>query len=963
MKKLLFVLLSTVLFYNGFSQTLTQQWATGFAGTGENSDKFNALVRDVSGNIYAVGYTWRSGNGKDFLLVKFNSAGDTLWTATYDGTGNGNDELNDLTFDNSGNIIVTGSSKTNTGKDITTAKYNSSGNLLWVMSYNNYSYLDDYGIKVVADNAGNIYAGGYGYNSNLNNDYIVVKYSSSGTQSAVVAFNGADGLEDVLADMAIDGANNIVVTGKSKTSANKDDYATVKYNSSLVQQWVKTVDQAGKNDRATGVWIDPSNNVYVTGRSSNGNDYDYLTMKYLSGNGANGWTQPKLFDSNGDDIATDIAGSANEVVVTGTKFNGVQADVQTIAYNPSNGAQLWSTAYANTNGKDESANHICIGPGDVVVVTGTTNVSASTTSNNDLLILEYNSTGAEQFAKIVGGNSSTDDNASASLIDGLGNVYTVGALVNTISMKDAALIAHSSSGVLQFSKAYNGEGEFTDKSVALCSSGGFIYSTGYTYAYNQDRNFCTIKYDAAGNKVWVKTFNGPNSDTDEPTAIAGDGSGNIYVAGRSKNANNDYDMFLIKYNANGDTLWTRNYDGGINGDDVANDMVVDGSGNVYLTGVTDDDATLLVNNDYLTVKYSSAGALLWATSYNSNSGGDDKAYAIALDNSGNALVTGKIWNGTDYDIQTNKYSSVSGTETVFATYASNLGDDVPARIKLDNNGNVIVGATSDREVSASTNRDYLIIQYNSTGTQQWAQLYNGIATGDDDLNDLEIDANNNIYVTGSSDLDSSASDNLDYVTIKYNNSGAKQWSVNYNGTANATDVANAIAVDANGNVFVTGQSDEGSLSIKDNNAVTVMYSSSGSELTHASYNGSTNSTDAGSDILLNNGSIYVTGYATYFTVNQKDILTIKYNAITSVKDIEQDLNWVIYPNPCALNSTFKILGNKEADVTIYNSIGEKINAARNLGDNLYSTLNWSAGVYFIHLQYANTYRVYKLIIQ
>ena len=63
---------------------------------------------------------------------------------------------------------------------------------------------------------------------------------------------------------------------------------------------------------------------------------------------------------------------------------------------------------------------------------------------------------------------------------------------------------------------------------------------------------------------------------------------------------------------------------------------------------------------------------------------------------------------------------------------------MPAKIKLDNSGNVIIGATSDRDNSVSTNRDYLVIQYNSSGTQQWAQLYNGVGTGDDDLNDLRL---------------------------------------------------------------------------------------------------------------------------------------------------------------------------------------------------------------------------------
>lgn len=963
MKKLLFLFFALSGFQIHNAQTLNEQWATGYAGTGENSDKFNALIRDNAGNIYACGYTWKQGNGKDILLVKFNSSGDTVWTKTVDGIGNGNDELNDLAFDNAGNIVAVGTAKTSTGKDIAILKCNTSGVLQWVVTYNNALNLDDYGVKVAADNLGNIYAGGYGHNANLNNDYIVVKYSSAGTQLNIASFNGADNLDDELADMAIDASANVIVTGKSKTSSNKDDYATIKYNSSLVQQWFKTVDQAGKNDRATGIWVDANGNAYVTGRSSNGNDYDYLTIKYLSANGNTGWAQPKLYDSNGDDIAADITGNANQVVVAGTKFNGIQTDLQTIAYNPSTGSQLWSTAYANANGKDETANHITIGTNDEVVITGSTNVSTNATSNTDLLILKYNNTGVQQYAKIISGNSNQNEEGTASITDGSGNIYTVGDLVTNNSMKDAVVIEHNSVGVLQFNKAYNGEGEFTDKSVAICSSGGFIYSTGYTYAYGEDRNFCTIKYDAGGNKVWVRTFNGPDSDTDEPVDIAADGSGNIYVAGRSKNANNNYDLFIIKYNANGDTLWTRNWDGGNNGDDEAKDMTVDGSGNVYVTGISDGDASLLVNNDYITVKYSSAGTLLWAVPYNGNGGGDDKAYSIVLDNSGNAYVTGKTWNGADYDIQTQKYASANGAETAFATYASNLGDDVPAKIKLDNNGNVLIGAISDRDASASTDRDCLLVQYSSSGAQQWVQSYNGAGTGDDDLYDIAIDANNNIYVTGSSDLDSTAADNLDYVTLKYNSAGAKQWGKNYNGTANGDDVANAISFDASGNIYVTGQANEGTASSKNNNATTVVYSTNGDELDTISYDGVLNATDAGAAVLVDGGSVYVAGYGSYTQNNQKDFLTIKYNLTTSINEIDNNNSLIVFPNPCSSNSFLFIRNSHEGVLKIHNALGETV-CSRNVSDNFdLSTTNWAAGIYFVHFQQGNSLSVVKLIIQ
>lgn len=895
MNRLLLITLMIVSATNTNSQSLTQQWATEFAGSGENSDRFNAHIRDVSGNIYAVGYTWKQGNGKDFLIVKFNSGGDTVWTRSYDGTGNGNDEAIDLSFDNAGNIIATGSTKTKTGKDVATCKLDVSGNLQWIVAYNYTASLDDYGVKVVCDALGNIYTGGYGYNTNLNNDYLIIKYSSAGAQLNTAFFNGADQLDDVLNDMIIDASSNILVTGKSKTSGNKDDYATLKYNSSLVAQWNQTLDQAGKTDRATGIFADASGNVYVTGRSSNGSDDDFVTVKYNASNGTQAWI--KTFDSGGDDQAEDIAGNGTSVVVTGTIFNGIQTDLQTISYTLT-GTLQWSTAYAGTAGLDDNVNHVTMDINGNTVVTGTTKMAA-TSSNNDLLIVRYNSSGSQQWANVIGGTFLSDDNSAASIIDNTsGNVYTVGALANINTMKDACLLNHNSAGAIQYNKQYNGEGEFTDKGITMCISGGALYSTGYCYTYNEDRNFCTVRYDASGNKTWVRTYNGIGFDTDEPKAIEGDGSGNIYVAGRSKNTLNNYDLLVIKYNAAGDTIWTRNYDGGVLGDEEAFDIAVSTNGDIYVAGTGDADASLQVNNNYLAVKFSAAGALLWANTFNGTGNSDDKAYSIALDNAGNAYITGKTWNGTDYDIQTIKYASTNGLATSFASYTSVIGDDIPSVIRLDNNGNVCVGATSDRDATISTNRDFLTIQYNSSGVQEWANLYNGVGTGDDDLSNLAIDANGNVIVTGSSDLDSTASDNLDYATIKYSNSGIELWRKSYDGNAHNSDVATSVSTDTDGNIFVTGQSDEGTGAVKNNDCTTLVYSAIGNELQHISFNGPATGTDQGAQILISNGLVYVTGYGSFTSGQQKDFLTMQYNVSTDIENLRSgNPELLVFPNP------------------------------------------------------------------
>lgn len=107
--------------------------------------------------------------------------------------------------------------------------------------------------------------------------------------------------------------------------------------------------------------------------------------------------------------------------------------------------------------------------------------------------------------------------------------------------------------------------------------------------------------------AWVRRYNGPGNGEDDAVAIAVDGNGNVYVTGYSLSST-DYDYATIKYNANGDTLWTRRYNGPGNGSDEASAIAVDSNGNVYVTGYSIGSGT---NNDFATIKYNSLGIQQW----------------------------------------------------------------------------------------------------------------------------------------------------------------------------------------------------------------------------------------------------------------------------------------------------------------------------------------------------------------
>src|SRR5438132_666734 len=84
-------------------------------------------------------------------------------------------------------------------------------------------------------------------------------------------------------------------------------------------------------------------------------------------------------------------------------------------------------------------------------------------------------------------------------------------------------------------------------------------------------------------QAWVARYNGPGNSYDEATAIAADGSGNVYVTGYSEGSAG-YDYATIKYDTAGQQQWIRRYVGPAHAGDYASAIAVDGSSNIYVAG-------------------------------------------------------------------------------------------------------------------------------------------------------------------------------------------------------------------------------------------------------------------------------------------------------------------------------------------------------------------------------------------
>lgn len=165
---------------------------------------------------------------------------------------------------------------------------------------------------------------------------------------------------------------------------------------------------------------------------------------------------------------------------------------------------------------------------------------------------------------------------------------------------------------------------FTDSTPAIPVIGavGRVHASGPT----PTGDFGTVTLDVDGKELWRRTFDGAGHGSDVPTGIAADIGGGVHVTGSSMGAGGTSDYATVKYDSAGNLLWARTYDGG--GEDRPAGVVVDSAGNAWVTGVS--------GNDVVTLKYDPAGNQVF--SHRFVSPGPAAVAGVALDSWGNATV-------------------------------------------------------------------------------------------------------------------------------------------------------------------------------------------------------------------------------------------------------------------------------------------------------------------------------------
>jgi hypothetical protein len=360
-------------------------------------------------------------------------------------------------------------------------------------------------------------------------------------------------------------------------------------------------------------------------------------------------------------------------------------------------------------------------------------------------------------------------------LDAAGNIYVTGFSQNTNGNLGYATIKYGPNGRQLWVARYDSTNVYsaTPCGVAVDNSNNVIVSG----------NAVTIKYDTNGNQLWTAPYSA--------TAFAVDAGGNVYVTGFGTNFNTE------KLSATGSNVWSTTY---VDiGPTLSSIVLVDSESNIYVGGRDTDGYVLeggvIVESEvrFALVKYNANGNQLWMGEQ--FLAGDVPVVAAAALGSGNSVYVVLNWYRNPF--QTTMFSN-NGVVGWVANNPTGNDSSLANGLALDYSDNAFV---TGQNHWSTPNNSYATYKINITGAYSWSNNFPEPPFGSSSASAIDVDLGNNIYVTGYAPGTNSGND---IVTVKYASNGNQIWVQRYNGPGNGNDQANAIAVDALGNVYVTG---------------------------------------------------------------------------------------------------------------------------------------------------------------
>ncbi|MES2566230.1 MAG: SBBP repeat-containing protein [Bacteroidota bacterium] len=780
--------------------------ATSTAVTTSSVEIVSDVAIDNQNNIYITGSYDVVAQGLNYYTMKLDSDLVTQWTQTYNGSSNLNDFAKGLDVDSLGNVYVTGYSTSSTqGENYVTIKYDSTGTQQWVQTFNNQLNSDDEAFDVVVDDSSNVYVTGYSMSEINNKDYYTIKYNSSGVKIWEIQ-NDANHLNDMATNIAIDDENNIIVTGQCETSPNLFEYRVNKY----IQRDIITPTDFNGEAPASNHLFYPNN-----GQLIDTNHISVTTIKFLTNN-----TNPTFYFK---DHSQTFVFSKPDTAQTNRKDTLHRID---LLFNDANDI---AKTYPMEQQDKAYLNFFLPHTGDAKTkgIFGNKRLITPNIYNNIDLMCSSNLHGIKYYFIIKPGGEIRDI-----------QMEFIGASSFSLNSSTNALSINSNIGSITFDKpvAYqlttgNSTVAVTSFSPTWTSNGASnkfkfnhgTYTSSLTLVIEVDEGNAIYSPTSSGNIKWSTYLGGSSSDMNNK--VKTNNLHEIFVVGQSlstvfpqnsgvstifQTANaGAMDGVISKFSPVGELMWST-YVGGDKHDNLV-DIAFHPSGDLYFVGNTNSSNLPYVNKSGADNDDSYAGAtaigntteLYWTPK---------EAFIFQLSSDAQTNKWLRYYGGSEFDGLT--ACAFDNNKNFFITGFSNSPD-------ISNVTPTGSYAQTNPSVSPFNNScDGIIARFNTSSVITWA-TYIGSKTSvgnapDDRLMDIVIADGSDggpqdfyvcghasgtdypIVYTGSESHYSSNED--DAVVTRFTNTGAIVWSTYLSGTG--SDLAKAIAY--NNGLYVTG---------------------------------------------------------------------------------------------------------------------------------------------------------------
>ena len=373
---------------------------------------------------------------------------------------------------------------------------------------------------------------------------------------------------------------------------------------------------------------------------------------------------------------------------------------------------------------------------------------------------------------------------------------------------------------------------------------------------------CLVGPSEPGQECWTVTFEGTKNAADRGVGVALDDASDVYVLATVVDDIPQSDILVRRYDPGAVSQWTQQFDGMVNGADIALAMAGDPAGFMIavgrLTTMQGEPSQL-----WLT-KCTPTGQTLWSVLDPGLVAGGGVAMA---DPSGEFIVVGSIDQG-DNNALVRRYDSVGSELWTEVHVGQDGGTDSASGVAVDAAGNIMVVG---REFTAAQGFDIWLQQYSPDGAAGWGATVDGPTGGNDWANDVAFDPDGNFVVVGRVAVDGNFSDAW---LRKYTAAGAELWTMTYAGEAGESDEAVAVAISKAGELAVAGQTSTAEHGL---DIFVSKRAPDGAELWLRTVDGPQSSDDQPGDVAIGpDGSVVVIGTLAVIPMINSDVWLRKY---------------------------------------------------------------------------------------